>query len=480
MSSGKQIIKNSIFLTSGQILSKIINLGLILVLTRLLGKEGFGLYSFSFAFASIFIFLTHLGINHLIIREIAKHKNEANELISQTFPIVLVLSFAFLIIVNIIPLIANWSTDEQMVTLLFSFYFFFDAIARYFLGIVRAFEKMEYDALIHISERMLLMIFALFAWFLNISLLTLVMLFMLVMFAKAITAFILIRRKFVHGPLNWSLKNFVPVIKEAYPFALVILFSTVSARVDVIILKVFHSLEAVAIYNSARKIIEAISFLPENLYFAVFPALSVFYISQREKFEKTFEKTLIALIIIAIPITAGLFILAPKIVDILFEPEFGQAYLPLRWLSIALMIVFLRHATAVILNSTQRQHIFAVIFGIAMVVNITLNLILVPEYEILGASISLIVAEAVVLCGSVPFIFRDIKSSLKIVFFPKMLVAGSLISLTIYYMRNWNLILIIGLSLIAYTLIVLSLRIITISEIKEYIQIFRMKNPDPT
>ncbi len=76
MSTGQRIIKNSIFLILSQIFSKIFNFGLILVLTRLLGTSGYGLYSFSFSYVSLFVVLTHLGITNLLVREIARNKEE--------------------------------------------------------------------------------------------------------------------------------------------------------------------------------------------------------------------------------------------------------------------------------------------------------------------------------------------------------------------------------------------------------------------
>jgi O-antigen/teichoic acid export membrane protein len=441
----------------------------------MLGKDGFGLYSFSFAYVSLFLFLTHLGINHLLVREVAKHKERASDFLGKTFPMVIILSIAFLLIVNIIPFILGWNNTESLITLAFSFYFIFDSFGHYFYGVIRAFERMEYQAIITVIERIFLMITALICWYLDFSLVTLVVLFTSVLGLKACISFLIVVKIFVRFSLSWSFYRVGPILKEAYPFALATLFATVSARIDLVMLKGFHSTEAVAIYSTARKIIESLTFIPENIYYAVFPALSLLYLTQKEKFNKTFKQTCIALTVIAVPITAGLFILAPRIIALLFEPEFSAAYIPLRWLSLVLLMIFIRHAFAVTLNATGDQHIFAIIFAIAMTVNLIMNFLLIPKYQGFGASIAAIASETSILVCSIPFVFKHVDFRWGKIFILKIIIVGAIISMVIFLIRDWHFIFIILIIVVVYSLLLILLKILTISDIREYTQIFIKK-----
>ena len=472
MSTGQRIIKNSFFLTTGQVLSKIVNLGLILVFTRYLGKEGFGLYSFSFAYVGLFLFISYMGM----VREIAKNKDKAQDILSKTLPLVVIWCLGFLLLVNIIPFILEWNKTERLIILAFSFYFIFDTLGNYFFGVLRAFERMEFQAILNVIERILFMTTALLFWHFDLSLNTLVFSLASVMGLKAFVAFSIVKKKFVRFSLCWSFHKVSPFLKDAFPFALMTLFMTITARIDIVMLKEIHSIETVAIYSTARKIIESFSFIPESIYIAVFPALSILYMEQKEKFNYTFKQTLIVITVISIPVTAGLFILAPRIINLLFEPEFYPAYIPLQWLSLALLLIFVRQALSAALNTTGKQHIFSIIFGIAMGINILMNFLLIPKYEVVGASIALIASETFLILGSIPFISKQVDLSWSKIFIPKILIATIVISLVIYLIRDWHFLSIIFIVIIAYSTMLILLRIFSISEIKQYAQIFVKKN----
>lgn len=473
MSTGKRIIKNSIILTTSQVLSKVINLGLILILTRILGKNGFGLYSFSFAYASLFGYLIHLGLNTLLVREIAKHKDQTDALLGRTLPIVILFSGITLLLMNTIAFALELNTLERTVILIFGFYIVFDSIARYFLGVTRAFEQMEYFAITGIVERTFLLVMALICWIFQYSLIYLVILFTLVQLIKAVAAYIIVIKYFTRFKLIWWPEGTWNMLREAYPFALIGIFSIASQRIDLIFLKYFYSTDIVGIYSAARRLIESLNFIPESIFIAIFPALSVLFISQKEKFDLTFQRTLVAVIVIALPISAGFIILAPKIINLLFEPEFLEAAIALKWLAIALLAVFIRYVFAAALSSIGKQQLYAIIMGIALGVNILANLILIPKYQIVGASIAFILSELTIIICSVPVISKTVQFSWIKTFIPKILLIGILMFITIYIVKDWSLLPIIILSISVYIFLLFILNLVSLSEIKDYIIIFK-------
>ena len=475
MVSGKKIVKNSVILITSQIVSKFINLGLILVLTRMLGSGGYGLYSFSFAYAGLFVVIIHLGINNLLIREVAKFKDRADEFIGVSLPLVLILSCIALLILNSIPLLAGWLYEERVITLVFGFYFVFDTLGRYFLSVARAFERMEYEGILNIIERFLLIIIASLTWIFDSTLLLLVSLFTFVMFCKATVSLILVRKKFVRFDLRWQSDYALEIVKDAYPFALVGLFAAISARGDLLLLKFFHSTEVVGIYSAARKIIDSLTLISENIHFAVFPAISVFYLNQKIKFNQTFQHTLHFMILIAIPVSVGLFILAPKIITFLFDPEFQSAYIALRWLSIALGLIFVRHAFTLVLNAVGRQHFFAIIFGISMAVNLLLNFILIPHYQILGASLAAIAAELVILIISLPILIKYVNPDFGWIKFIKTVITVILLYALINAIQDWSFLLIILISTLSYVALLLGLRLYSIEDLKKVRELLSLK-----
>jgi len=471
MASGQRILKNSVFLSASQIAAKVINFALIIILTRYLGKNGFGLYSYSFAYVSIFYFMSHMGISNLLVRDVAKHRESAQEYISYSLPLVLILSTGFLVIVNVIPIISNWSNDERLITLFFSFYFLFDALAKYAFAIMQAFERMGMQAILFASERLFLLLTSLYCWYSDRSLLILVAVFAVVNGIKAMTAFIFVQKEYTKLSFSWSAGYFRSLLKESYPFALVLLFSALSTRVDILMLKEFHSTASVAIYNTARKIIDAFSFLPENIYAAVFPSLSLLFISQKEKFNEAFRQAFLAILLIAIPICTGFFVLAPRIIDILFDPEFQDAYIPLRWLSLGLLFIYIRMGLSVTLNATGNQHIFALIYGISMIVSVVMNFILIPRYDTLGASMTVILSEISLILCSMPFIKRQVNFSWGIFLFPKLIIVTLILAFTIFLLQEYHLAIILIILITEYIGLIIAFKIFTRAELRQYYRI---------
>jgi O-antigen/teichoic acid export membrane protein len=378
-------------------------------------------------------------------------------------------------VVNIIPAFFNWTHTERMLTLAFSFYFAFDTIGRYFLSVMRSFEKMEYQAIINFIDRLLMLITALISWYLNFSLLILVLLFALILGLRALICYVIVQNRFCRFSLSWSFDQSLPILKEAYPFALMNLFAIAIARIDVIILKGYHSVESVAIYNTARRIIESFAFIPENIYLAVFPALSMFYLAEKNKFAQIFKKTQIVIIVIAIPITAGLYFLAPRLISLFFEPEFYPAYISLQLLSLAFMALSIRLSLSVALNTTGYQHIFSIIFGFAMIINVILNLLLIPEFQEIGACIALISSETFLVFCSLPFVSRQTDLTWILKFLPRIVFVGGIVWLLFYLIKTWHFALIIVVISLVYPLLLNSFRIILFSELKEYFQLFIKK-----
>ncbi len=468
MSTGQRIIKNSIVLTISQVLSKVVNLGLLLVLTRILGKDGFGLYSFTFAYTSLFGFLIHFGLNSLLIREIAKHKDKVDSLLGDTFPIVLIFSGITLGLMNTIAFVLDWNTIERILILIFGFYLVFDMIGRYFLAVTQAFERMEYVAVVNTMERILLLIMALLCWFFQYSIIYLAIFFTLVQLVRAVSAFVVVTKYFSRIKLIWFPDRARELLKEAFPFALIGIFSTISFRIDLIFLKYYYSTDVVGVYSAARKLIESITFIPENIYYAVFPALSVLFISQKEKFDLTFQRTLIVLTVIAIPISAGLYILAPRIINLLFEPEFSRASIALKWLAIALLAIFIRYAFAVTLNAIGKQRVFAIIVGISMCVNILMNYILIPKYQIAGASMAVIFSELAIIICSIPLISKTVKFTWIKLFIPKIVAMAVIMFTTIFVIKDWHFLFIIIVSAAVFISLLFILNLITFAELKDY------------
>ena len=114
MSLQFNIVKNTII----QIVSKVITLVLTIVvtthITRYLGPEGYGKYTFIFTYLSFFIIFSDFGINSILVREISKEKNNADTLIGNAIIIKLLFSAAATVFSIAIIYLLNYSNDIRI------------------------------------------------------------------------------------------------------------------------------------------------------------------------------------------------------------------------------------------------------------------------------------------------------------------------------------------------------------------------------
>ncbi len=475
MTTTRRIIKNSLILFASHVLTKLINLTVVLILTRMLGAEGFGIYSFSFAFVSLFMVLGNLGINSLLTRDIARNKSRINEFLGTSLPLLFYLSVLTFVVINTAVTFISWDAASKPAIRIFSLFLIFDNFSRHFVSVFRAFEKMEYEAYTNLVERLAMLFFAVILWKFNRSLNFLLWCFAGIEALKALVAFGFLRKFFQRIRLQWFHPDILKIVKQAYPFALMIVFGTVSGRIDTVMLKIFHTDQIVAFYNVAHKIIESLTFIPENVVMALYPALSVLFVTSTAEFRKTFRKSFQYLLMIGLPLSAGIFILAAPIIHLFFEPEYAAGIVALRWLAVALAFVFLKYHFMISLNAIGRQNTFAKLAGISMLINVVFNLLLIPKYDLLGASVATIISEASV----VIFAFYALKPYAQGVKFRlitlKALAATAGMSVFLWVLAAFNLFALIISGAVLYFILVVLFRLLQKEDFDYFRNMFRDK-----
>ena len=81
MSRMAKAAKNSGLIFVGRGVERLVRIAVVVVLARMLGARGFGVYSFAFAFAEVFAIFTDAGIHTVLVREIAKDRDSAPRLL---------------------------------------------------------------------------------------------------------------------------------------------------------------------------------------------------------------------------------------------------------------------------------------------------------------------------------------------------------------------------------------------------------------
>jgi O-antigen/teichoic acid export membrane protein len=225
----------------------------------------------------------------------------------------------------------------------------------------------------------------------------------------------------------------------------------------------------VGVYNVARRLVESLTFIPENIVIAFFPAISILYLQNRRKFDQTFQQALQSMLIIAIPFSLGLFLLARPIIQFMFEPEYLAAYRPLQWFGLWLGVLFMKHIFATTLNAIGKQGLFSRLAGLSMVLNAGLNYLLIPMYQIEGASLATLISEAITAFIAFVAVRKYLSLPHWSSFYLRLTGVLILLGSAGFFFRNSNLFLAVGLIGLIYLILLFLFHIVTPSEVVGWI-----------
>jgi O-antigen/teichoic acid export membrane protein len=472
MSTIKKIAKNSIFLLISQIFIYLFAFIYTIFSARYLGVEGFGVLSFALAFAGIFSVVGDLGLSTLTTREVARNKSLSNKYLVNISLIKTILVLLMFILIFISINLLNYPKQTIYIVYIISLSIIVGNYTMIFSSIFQAHEKMEYQAFSQAMVSILILIGILFAIEKNFDIIYFALIYLISNIIALVYNVFVYFWKFNTGILEIDIQFWKKTIIKAIPLSLAVIFSAIAFRIDSVMLSVIVNNISVGWYTASYKLMEALLFIPMVFSIAILPVFSKFYISSRESLKTSYELSFKYLNLIGIPIAFGTTLLANKIVLFIYGTEFTQSILALQILIWAIPFIFLSYVFKVILVSINKQDLLLKTILISMILNIVLNLILIPTYSYLGASLVTVLTELV--SFSLCFYYLTIfVSKIPILKYTLKPVLASILMILLILNLKMNLFVVIIFASLFYFIILILLRTFSqedISLIKEIIK----------
>lgn len=176
--------------------------------------------------------------------------------------------------------------------------------------------------------------------------------------------------------------------------------TTIYVNSDITILGFMTSDYNVGLYSLAVKIYKIVKMFLSAILVVAIPRLSL-YAGTKDKanFDRTFNNIFRSLFIIVMPVVIGLFMLSKEVVLILSDVTFTDATTSLRILSLALAVClfgWLYNSCVLIPYKREKQVFIATL--VSAIINIVLNIILIPVWKQNAAALTTFIAE---LCSMV-------------------------------------------------------------------------------
>ncbi len=469
----KKVGINTLRLFFTTILSKSVLFLFLIIVARYLGDVDYGKYSFALAFVFLFNILSDFGLPTLITREIAVNKNKANEYLINALFLRLLLSF---ISYGLLIAIAHFILRDPSANILIYFLgltLFFDGISITYNSVFNAYEELKYSSWLLTFKGLLVGLVGLLAIYFKANLIAIigVNLFASII-TSIVTALIFTRRFFpLRNELNFEfIKN---IFVKSLPFASVAVLAILFFKIDVVMLKIIKGNAEAGWYSASYRLIEVLMFIPYCLLTAAFPRMSRCFEEDVPKLKFIYEKVFLYLYMLGLPIAIGTFLLAHRFIPLIYGGDYLPSIGSLRVLIWALAIIFVNAPFGHILSSIRKEKIYALACGSGLLLNIILNLILIPNLGQIGASVATLISEGyhfILFSFIVSVLFYKI--NLLYVFW-KPLIASALMGICIYMFKDSNLILLIFLSALFYFILLKLFGFITQKDTDFVIQIIK-------
>ena len=410
-----RIFKNTSSLFSAHLIGRLASLVItVWLMPRYFTETEFGGYFIAIALTNLVASLTELGMQNPLIREMTLHLDQTRHYLGNALivrSLLSILAYAIMIVSGIFL----YTPEIVMMIVFLGLAEIVNSIAQLYRCVFRAHEEIKYEAFAVVAERGVFFCIGGGAILLNYGLMTVCQ----VTFAASCLNLILSVgfTRFCFTQLRFQPSRGVVkvLMQQALPFAIGNLFNLFYFRIDAILLSKLSSdgVDANAWYGLAYTIANAFTILPGAFMMgAMFPVLSRAWEREKGRFPNACTFSMRWMVLTGLPFAVGLSTLSFEITGVLFPnytpDEIGKVATALQWLSWSGGLIFVTTVVLAVLRATDKRRAFSVLMGTTALLNVCLNLYLMPRFSHVGAAIAMVISEVYVLVVGLGYISRNI------------------------------------------------------------------------
>jgi len=394
-----QFAKGTLITVSARILTLILGIATYVILARILGPEGKGIYTLAALLPTLIVTFISLGIDSANAYYVAKGDYSRQEILGANIVFALVIGAIGIMIGLMVALFFSQSIFPgvaQDYLLLALVLIPMSLIFSYLQYILLGAQRFKEYNLIAILRALLFLIFIVIGlWALKTGIAGALLAGVFALFLANIVLFLWVRR--ISGGISVKLHH--DYIKKALVYGiqihLFVIIVFLNYRVDMFLINSFLNPAAVGFYTIAVGLVEKIWLIPHAMSTVLFPKVVAETDEQRRKeFTPLVARTVLWISALG---ALALFFLGRWIVEIFFSAEFLPAVRPLQILLPGIVAMSVWAGLANDISGRGRPMLNTYIGGMSLVVNVLLNILWIPMYGINGAALASTVSYGVTL-----------------------------------------------------------------------------------
>lgn len=472
------LAKNTTYLTLSSLAQKALAFWWFTYVADQLQEDMLGKYSFAVTYTSIFVILMNFGLIPVLTREGAKHPEDLQRQFKNVLSLKLVLTVVSIAVLLGVFYILNLSKPMPEYTVYLVYLaigiIIFDTFRAIIFGVLRAQQKMHYEAIGQFFYQVIVVAVGATAFAYGYKAGGLIIAINCASVAYLLYGLYILYRKtdirlgwYWHWPTMWRL--FI----VAAPFALADIFFKLNGSVDTVMLAYLAGDRYVAWYNIALKLTITLTVIPGAFATAFFPAMSQALAKSKEAFRDIYEQATILLLFVSIPIAVGTAVLAPSIIGIAFE-DFPATIPALQWFMMSIVFLFVNYPIGNALNAANKQLLNTINMGVALAVNVILNILLIPNYTYIGAAVAATMSAMVLVLLGLPHVYQLTGFRAWLLFKKAILLTSSalVMGVVVWYLQQvfpattMMFLVMLSIAVVVYCAATLIVRAVRISDLK--------------
>lgn len=387
-----KVINNAIWIVGCRIVQSILSLIISMLTARYLGPSNYGIINYAAAIVAFVVPIMQLGFRNTLVREFVKRPEKEGEILGTALVLNLISAFICIIGVLAFVSIANKGEKETIIVCsLYSLNLIFQALemSQYWYQ-AKLYSK--YTSIVSLCAYVIVSLYRIFLlvteksiyWFSISHALDFMIIAVLLL---------IIYRKVGNQKLSFSLTTGSEMLSISKHYIISSMMVTVFGHIASILLKFLMDDAAVGFYTAAVSCAGMTGFV----FSAIVDSARPIILESKYKESQLFEKNVVRLysLIIYISVLQGIFLsaFASIVVRILYGSAYGATVNPLRIMAWYTLFSNLGTVRNVWILAEGKQRYLWIINFLGVVVNVTLNLFLIPVLGILGAALASVITQ---------------------------------------------------------------------------------------
>ncbi len=394
--------KNTLITLLTRILQLIFAIGTSVIIARVLGPEGKGVYALALLLPSILVALTDLGVGPASVYYIGKKKYSSKEIFGAN----IIYSFLISIFAISIGLIVVLFFREEafpgvpkeyllLALSLIPFQVFLTLVVDVLLGL-RKIKEYNFVQLVHTF--MFLFLIAIFLLGFHFGIRAAIICEAVSLFLSCIVLFFLVIKE-TQGVLLKCSKDY---FKNSFFYGIKAYSSNVlsflHARIDMWMLNFFLNPIAAGFYSVAVGVAEKLWLISQSAGTVIFPEVSSESNSKRLKeFTPLICRNVLFISFLG---AIALFLMAPLLITFLYSKQYSKSVLPLQILLLGIIPISGSRILSNDFAGRGKPILNTYLNGFSVITNVVLNLIFIPKWGIAGAAWASTISYTLVASGT--------------------------------------------------------------------------------